>query len=103
MPAARTGSTATIPAPSRLHQERDPGMIDEPLDQAVAHRGPRGPDAAYELGRVAQQADRAFGDHPGGRAIAGIAIAANDDAGLAAIGRESDEQQIVRAGFALLF
>ena len=58
-----------------LHRERQPGMVDQPLDQLVSHRRTRRPDAGWNVRRVAQQADRAFRDHLRGRAIAGIAIA----------------------------
>ena len=55
--------------------ERQSGMIDQALDQLVLHRRARRPEARRHVGRIAQQADRAFRNHLRGRAIAGIAIA----------------------------
>ena len=81
--------------------ERQPGMIDQPLDQLVLHRRARRPDARRNVRRVAQQADRAFGDHLRGRAIAGIAIALHCGADLPAVGCDRDKQEIVEAVLAL--
>ena len=85
-----------------LHRERQPSVIDQTLDQFVLHRRPRRPDSRGNIGRIAQQADRAFRDHLRGRAIAGIAVALDHRAALTAIGGDRHEQQIVDAVLAFL-
>ena len=64
------------PAALLLDLERQAGVIDQPLDQLVAHGRAGRPDAGWNVRRVAQQADRAFRDHLRGRSVTGIAIAA---------------------------
>ena len=63
------------PAVLFFHLKRQPGVIDQPLDQTVPHRRAGRPDPAQSFWRIAQQADRAFHDHLRGRSIAGIAVA----------------------------
>ncbi len=58
-----------------LDGERQACMVDEPLDQLVLHCCARRPESGRYVRRIAQQADRAFGDHLRGRAVAGIAVA----------------------------
>src|ERR1043166_14799 len=77
-------------------------MGREPLDQAVAHRSTRRPDAGRHVGCIAQQADRAFGYYLRGRSVTGIAVALDRDVDLTAIRRYADEQQIVMAALAHL-
>src|SRR5437868_101652 len=84
-----------------LHLERQPGMVDQPPDQAIAHRSTRRPDAGRHLRRVAQQANRAFGYYLRSGAIARITIALDGDADLTAVRRDADEHQIIKAALAL--
>src|SRR6267142_3273011 len=87
----------------RLNVKRQTGVIDKPLDQAMAHGGAGRPDAGWNVRRVAQQANRAFPDHLRGRAVTGVAIATDRDANLTSIRGEPDEQKIVKARLLLLF
>src|SRR6267142_96036 len=86
-----------------LDGERQAGMIDKPLDQFVTQRRAGRPDSCWNVRRVAQQADCAFRDHFGGRAVTWIAIALHSNARLLAIGRDRDEQEIVETVLALFF
>ena len=74
-PIQRSSGHPGFPEVLFFNAERQPGMIDQTLDQFVLHRRPRRPDACGNVRRVAQQADRAFRDHLRGRAITGIAVA----------------------------
>src|SRR4030088_3453517 len=78
-------------------------MIDEPLEQFVAHGRAGSPDAGWNFRCVAQQADRAFRNHLRRRSTTGVAIAADRDADLTAIRRETEEQKIVKAGLTFFF
>src|SRR5262249_814668 len=95
MPMTRAGS--------RLDLKRQTSVVDEPLDQLVLHGRARRPDSGRYVGRVAQQTDRAFRDHLGCRTIAGIAVALDRCTSLAAIWRNSDEEQVVVATLPFLF
>src|ERR1700722_18253026 len=79
-----------------LDVELDAGAIDQPLDQGVAHGRAGSPDTPRNFRRIAQQADRAFRDHFRRRSITGITVAADRDTDLTAVGRERDEQKIVK-------
>ncbi len=70
-------------------------MVDQTFDQAMTHRGAGRPDSRGNIRRVAQQADRAFGDHFRSRTVTGIAIALDDRTNLLAVRRNRNEQQIV--------
>src|SRR3984885_10895226 len=85
----------------RLYLKRQASMIDKPLDELVLHGYARRPDPRGDVGRVPQQADRAFGNHLGRRSIAGIAIALDGRADLTAVGSDCDEKQIVISGLPL--
>src|ERR1700722_20986309 len=103
----RAGWTSCSPmtqrAELRLDLERQASMIDKPLDELVLHGRARRPDPRGDVGRVPQQADRAFGNHLGRRSIAGIAVALDRRADLAAVGSNSNQEQIVISGLPLLF
>jgi hypothetical protein len=84
-----------------FHLKRQSAVIGEAPDQALSHRRARRPDAGWNVRGVAQQADRAFGNHPRRRAIAGIAVALDRSADVAAIGCNRNVQEIVEAVLAL--
>ena len=73
----------------RLDAKREPGVIDQPLDQFVAHGSAGRPDPGRNVRRVAQQADRAFRDHLRGRSVTGIAVAFHRGADLLAVGSDA--------------
>src|SRR5438270_12102882 len=78
-------------------------MIDEPLEQFVAHGRAGSPDAGWNFRRVAQQADRAFRDHLRHRSITGVAVATDRNADLASVRSATEEQMIVKAGLMFFF
>ena len=86
-----------------LDRKRQTGVVDQPLDQFVRIAAPGVQMPPGDFGRIAQQADRALRDHLRGRTVAGIAIALNGRADLAAVRRERDKQQVVEAVLTLLF
>src|SRR5580698_5085930 len=87
----------TTPARSRLDLKRQARVIDKPLDQFVLHRCARRPDPRWHVGRIAQQADRAFRHHLRGRAVTGIAVALHRDTRLTAVGRDRDIEQVIHS------
>src|ERR1700721_2332909 len=86
----------------RLDLKRQASMIDDPLDELVLHRRARRPNPRRNIERVPQQADRAFGNHLRGRSIAGIAIALDRRADLAAVRADRNIKKIVTAVLAFL-
>src|SRR4051794_28224390 len=85
----------------RLDLKRQPGVIDEPTDQSMAHGRAGCPDAAWNVSRIAQQADRTLCNHLRRRSIAGVAITGHGNADLPPVGSKAYEQQIVEARLTL--
>jgi MFS family permease len=108
--AARTGA-ARGPAGARgrsaagvrrlFDAERQPSIRLQPIDQRLAQRRGGGPDAAGRAA-VLQQAHGGLGDHLGGRAVAGVAVARHGHAQAVALGILAEEQHVVVPGLALL-
>jgi hypothetical protein len=102
--SSRAGGQRPVRRQRGVDRKAQASTILQTAHQRHAHRRAGGPDATagHRAVDVAEQAQRALGDHLRGRAVAGVAVAGDGGAHHPPIARAADEQQLVAPLFALL-